>query len=80
MLDDENAYKAAPGTVRALKQMLDVYDKFQETKKSLKTISSSSYLTDMEETDTLSKLQQLSKTNENTLSAYNVLFSKLMGA
>ena len=79
MLDDENAYKAAPKTAATLKQMLDVYDKFQETKKSLKRISSSSFLIDSEETSALNKLQKLSKTNENTLSAYNVLFSKLMG-
>lgn len=80
MLDDERSYKAAPKTTSTLKQMLAVYDKFQDTKKSLKKISSSSYLVDLEETETLAKLQQLSKTNENTLSAYNVLFSKLMGA
>ena len=80
MLDDERSYKAAPKTTSTLKQMLAVYDKFQDTKKSLKQISGSSYLVDVEETDTLAKLQQLSKTNENTLSAYNVLFSKLMGA
>jgi hypothetical protein len=80
MLSDEKAFKAAPKTVSTLKQMLDIYDKFQDSKKSLKRISGSSYLVDAEETDTLNKLQQLSKTNENTLSAYNVLFSKLMGA
>jgi hypothetical protein len=80
MLDDENAYKAAPATTRALKEMLDVYDKFQETKKTISKIPGSSYLVDTEETSTLNKLQKLSKTNENTLSAYNVLFSKLMGA
>ena len=80
MLSDERAFKAAPKTTSTLKQMLAVYDKFQDTKKSLKKISSSSYLVDLEETETLAKLQQLSKTNENTLSAYNVLFSKLMGA
>jgi hypothetical protein len=80
MLGDEKAFKAAPKTVSTLKQMLVIYDKFQESKKSLKKISGSSYLVDVEETDTLAKLQQLSKTNENTLSAYNVLFSKLMGA
>jgi cell fate (sporulation/competence/biofilm development) regulator YlbF (YheA/YmcA/DUF963 family) len=80
MLDDENAYKAAPATTRALKEMLDVYDKFQETKKTIKKIPGSSYLVDAEEVSTLNKLQKLSKTNENTLSAYNVLFSKLMGA
>jgi len=80
MLDDENAYKAAPATARALKEMLAVYDKFQETKKSLKRISTNSFLIDAEEVSTLNKLQKLSKTNENTLSAYNVLFSKLMGA
>jgi hypothetical protein len=80
MIGDEKAYKAAPKTVSTLKQMLDIYDKFQDTKKSMGRIPGSSYLIDVEETDTLSKLQQLSKTNENTLSAYNVLFSKLMGA
>jgi hypothetical protein len=80
MLDDERSFKAAPKTASTLKQMLALYDKFQDTKKSLKKISGSSYLVDVEETDTLAKLQQLSKTNENTLSAYNVLFSKLMGA
>ena len=80
MLGDEKAYKAAPKTTSALKQMLDIYDKFQETKKTISKIPGSSYLVDAEETDTLNKLQQLSKTNENTLSAYNVLFSKLMGA
>jgi hypothetical protein len=80
MLSDEKSFKAAPKTASALKQMLDIYDKFQETKKTISRIPGSSYLVDAEETDTLSKLQQLSKTNENTLSAYNVLFSKLMGA
>jgi hypothetical protein len=80
MLGDEKAYKAAPKTTSTLKQMLDLYDKFQETKKTISKIPGSSYLVDAEETDTLNKLQQLSKTNENTLSAYNVLFSKLMGA
>jgi len=80
MLDDERSFKAAPKTASTLKQMLAIYDKFQETKKTIKKIPGSSYLVDAEETDTLSKLQQLSKTNENTLSAYNVLFSKLMGA
>jgi hypothetical protein len=79
MLDDENAYKAAPATSRALKEMLSIYDKFQETKKTISKIPGSSYLVDTEETSTLNKLQKLSKTNENTLSAYNVLFSKLMG-
>ena len=80
MLGDERAFKAAPKTTSTLKQMLALYDKFQETKKTISKIPGSSYLVDAEETDTLSKLQQLSKTNENTLSAYNVLFSKLMGA
>jgi len=79
MLNDKNVYKVSPVTANALKQMLDVYDKYTDNKKSLQSISSSRYLIQIEEDDAIAKLRQLADTNENTRSAYAVLFSRLMG-
>jgi hypothetical protein len=79
MLKDKNVYRVSPVTANALKQMLDVYDNFTDTKKELQAISSSRYLIQIEEDDAIAKLRQLADTNENTRSAYAVLFSRLMG-
>ncbi|NDD84502.1 hypothetical protein EBZ38_09570 [bacterium] len=79
MLDDKNVYRISPVTAKTLKQMLDVYDKYVNNKKELQSISGSRFLIQVEEDDALIKLKQLADTNENTRSAYAVLFSRLMG-
>jgi hypothetical protein len=79
MLNDNTVYRKSPVTARTLKQMLDVYDKYTNDKKELQAISSSRYLIQIEEDDAIAKLRQLADTNENTRSAYAVLFSRLMG-
>jgi hypothetical protein len=79
MLDDKNVYRVSPVTAKTLKQMLDVYDKYVNNKKELQSISGSRFLIQVEEDDALIKLKQLADTNENTRSAYAVLFSRLMG-
>jgi hypothetical protein len=79
MLDDKRVYQISPVTAKTLKEMVDTYEKFQASKKELQGISSSRYLIQVEEDDTLIKLKKLADTNENTRSAYAVLFSRLMG-
>jgi hypothetical protein len=79
MLDDKNVYRTSPVTAKTLKQMLDVYDKYTDAKKEFQAISGSRYLLQIEEDDAIAKLRQLADTNENTRSAYAVLFSRLMG-
>lgn len=79
MLDDKRVYQISPVTAKTLKEMVDTYEKFQTTKKELQGISGSRYLIQIEEDDALVKLKKLADTNENTRSAYAVLFSRLMG-
>ena len=79
MLFSINVYRTSPVTAKTLKQMLDVYDKYTDAKKEFQAISGSRYLLQIEEDDAIAKLRQLADTNENTRSAYAVLFSRLMG-
>lgn len=79
MLDDPKVYELRPKTASALKQMLDVYDTFQKNKKELKAIGNNRFLIQVEEDEAVVKLRKLADTNENTRSAYAVLFSLLPG-
>lgn len=79
MLKDPKVYQVRPETANALKKMLDVYDKYQENKRNLQNIGGNRFLLQVEGDEALLKLRQLSDINENTRSAYVVLFSRLPG-
>jgi hypothetical protein len=79
MLGDENVRKASPKTFDVLKQMSDLYTSYKENADSLDQFSGSQILKDSEKESTIIRMRELSQYNENTLSAYNVLFGRLLG-
>ena len=79
MLNEKSAYKAAPETANKLRQMMDLYNKYKTTKDDLEQFSGSTFLVTMNKEETIVKMRELSQYNENTMSAYNVLFGRLLG-
>jgi hypothetical protein len=79
MLNEKSAYKAAPETANKLRQMMDLYNKYKTTKDDLEQFSGSTFLVTMNKEETIIKMRELSQFNENTMSAYNVLFGRLLG-
>jgi hypothetical protein len=79
MLDEKAAYKAAPDTAKKLRQMMELYNSYKATKDQFEGIGGSQFLTQMNKEETIIKMRELSQYNENTLSAYNVLFGRLLG-
>ncbi len=79
MLDEKAAYKAAPETTKKLRQMMDLYNSYKATKDQFEGIGGSQFLINMNKEETIIKMRQLSEFNENTQSAYNVLFGRLLG-
>jgi hypothetical protein len=79
MLSKPAAYKASRDTANALKKMVDLYESFKTSKKELEQFSGSSFLSQMNKDETIIKMRELSQYNENTVSAYNVLFGRLLG-
>jgi len=79
MLDEKAAYKAAPDTAKKLRQMMDLYNSYKATKDQFEGIGGSQFLVTMNKEETIIKMRELSQYNENTLSAYNVLFGRLLG-
>ena len=68
-----------PATENKLREMLDLYDTYKNERKALDVISGGTFLAQMLKDDTIVKMRQLSEFNENTKSAYNVLFASLLG-
>jgi antitoxin component HigA of HigAB toxin-antitoxin module len=79
MLNEKSAYKAAPETTSKLREMMDLYNSYKSTKDDLEQFSGSSFLVTMNKEETIIKMRELSQFNENTMSAYNVLFGRLLG-
>jgi hypothetical protein len=79
MLDEKAAYKAAPDTAKKLRQMMDLYNSYKAAKDQFEGIGGSQFLITMNKEETIIKMRELSQYNENTLSAYNVLFGRLLG-
>jgi hypothetical protein len=79
MLNDKSARKAAPKTFDVIKQMNDLYVSYKENYEALSQFSGTSILQDSEKEGTIIKMRKLSQFNENTLSAYNVLYGRLLG-
>jgi hypothetical protein len=79
MLKSDKADKAAPGTAQALRKMVNLYEQFKTSKTELEQFSGSQFLSQMNKDETILKMRELSQYNENTVSAYNVLFGRLLG-
>lgn len=79
MLDEKSAYKAAPETANKLRQMMDLYNSYKATKDQFEAVGGSQFLVNMNKEETIIKMRELSQFNENTISAYNVLFGRLLG-
>jgi hypothetical protein len=59
--------------------MLDLYDAYKSDKEIFSSVSGGSKLTTFLKEDTIVKMRELAKSNENTMSAYNTLFASLLG-
>lgn len=82
MLADKTALSkltSQKDTVKYLTEMVNTYDKYIENKKQYEYFSGGSFLSQLEKDEAIAKLRKLSEYNENTQSAYNVLFSRLIG-
>lgn len=79
MLNDKSARKADPKTFDVLKKMNDLYVSYKENYEALSQFSGTRILQDSEKEGTIIKMRELSQFNENTLSAYNVLYGRLLG-
>lgn len=79
MVKSKEAQKASPQTVNALRKMVDLYESYKTSKNELEQFGGSQFLSQMNKDETIIKMRELSQYNENTVSAYNVLFGRLLG-
>jgi hypothetical protein len=59
--------------------MTDLYAQYKKEKDQFDAIGGSANLAQWNKDDTIVKMRELSKFNENTVNAYNVLFGRLLG-
>lgn len=78
MLNDKTVTVRGP-LQKQLKEMLDLYDSYKADKDLFANIPGGSRLSTFLKDDTIVKMRELSKQNENTISAYNTLFASLLG-
>ena len=79
MLSEKSAFAASPKVAEKLRQMLKLYTDYKATKDQLDNFGGSRFLSDMNKEETIIKMRELAAYNENTQSAYNVLFGRLLG-
>lgn len=79
MLSEKSAFKASPKVANKLREMLKLYNDYKTTKDELDTFGGSQFLASMNKDETILKMRELATYNENTQSAYNVLFGRLLG-
>jgi hypothetical protein len=79
MVKSAEAEKASPDTVRALRKMVDLYESYKTSKGELEQFGGSQFLSQMNKDETIIKMRQLAQYNQNTISAYDVLFGRLLG-
>ena len=78
MLNDKTV--TTRGSVqKSLKEMLDLYDSYKMQKEALDNVSGTRNLFAFMKDSAIVKMRELSKSNENTMSAYNTLFASLLG-
>ena len=78
MLNDKSVTVRGP-LQKQLKEMLDLYDSYKSDKEIFSSVAGGSRLTTFLKEDTIVKMRELAKNNENTMSAYNTLFASLLG-
>ena len=78
MLNDKSVTTRSP-VQKSLKEMLDVYDSYKMQRQALDTLSGTRNLVAFMKDSAIVKIRELSKANENTMSAYNTLFASLLG-
>ena len=78
MLNDKTVKTRGP-VQQSLKEMLDVYDAYKLQRSALDNLSGTTNLVSFMKDSAIVKLRELSKANENTMSAYNTLFASLLG-
>ena len=79
MLGKEEAFKASPDTANKLKTMLKLYQDYKAAKDQFDSFGGSQFLSNMNKEETIIKMRELAAYNDNTQSAYNVLFGRLLG-
>lgn len=78
MLNDKNVTVRGP-LQKQLKKMLDLYDSYKTDKDLFSTVPGGSKLSSFLKDSTIVRMRELSRANENTISAYNTLFASLLG-
>jgi len=78
MLNDKTVTVRGP-VQKTLKEMLDVYDSYKMQRQALENVSGTTNLVGFMKDSAIVKIRELSKKNENTMSAYNTLFASLLG-
>lgn len=64
---------------KQLKEMLDLYDSYKADKEIFSEIPGGTKVSSFLKEETIIKMRELSRSNENTISAYNTLFASLLG-
>ena len=78
MLNDPKVTARGP-LQKQLKEMLDLYDSYKTDKDLFSNIRGGSKISSFLKDETIIKMRELSRANENTMSAYNTLFASLLG-
>jgi hypothetical protein len=78
MLNDPKVTARGP-LQKQLKEMLDLYDSYKSDKDIFSNIPGGTKITTFLKDETIIKMRELSRANENTISAYNTLFASLLG-
>ena len=78
MLNDKTVKTRSP-VQESLKEMLDLYDDYKLQRSALDNLPGTTNLVSFMKDSTIVKIKELSRKNENTISAYNTLFASLLG-
>jgi len=78
MLNDPKVTARGP-LQKQLKEMVDLYDSYKADKDIFSEVPGGSKITTFLKDETIVRLRELSRANENTMSAYNTLFASLLG-
>ena len=79
MLDDPKFADIRPETQNVLREMVNSYKSYVKQKEVFDLVGGNREIIDIVRSGTLRKIKELSNFNENTLSAYMSIFSRLLG-
>lgn len=78
MINDPSVKVRGP-LQKQLKEMLDLYDSYKADKDIFSEIPGGTKVSSFLKEETIIKMRELSRSSENTISAYNTLFASLLG-